>query len=78
MTGVTYKNDKVRHLKLKRKTDGLEIKANEQDIISVDGMEPNRLARIFNIQPDGSMKKVKLDEFGNPVKRGRKPKNRNG
>jgi len=45
-----------------------------ENVIELDGMDPIRLAKIFNIKPDGTRQKVKLDEFGNPVRPGRKPK----
>lgn len=39
-----------------------------KDIIEIDGMDPIRLGRVFNINPDGSPRSI-------GKKRGRKPKN---
>lgn len=38
-----------------------------KDIIEIDGMDPTRLGRVFNLNPDGSNRATGL-------KRGRKPK----
>ena len=67
-------SNKVKHLLCVREADGAKLRAISPNIIRVDGMEPSELGKAFDILPNGKMKKVKLDEFGNPVKRGRKPK----
>ncbi len=57
-----------------RTLDKAKVKATAENILRIDGMLPEDLAKAFDIKADGSMKKVKLDEFGNPIRRGRKPK----
>lgn len=59
-----------------RVTDGSILRTTPENIIRIDGMLPEQLAEAFDIQPNGSIKIQKLDEFGRPIKRGRKPKNR--
>lgn len=57
-----------------RNRDGAELKTGADAIVKIDGMDPADLGRAFDIMPDGKMRTVKLDEFGNPVRRGRKKK----
>jgi hypothetical protein len=57
-----------------RLADNAVLNVSAEMIISVDGMPPKELADAFDLKEDGSKKVVKLDEFGNPVRRGRKPK----
>lgn len=71
---IALQEKKVAYLKCTRVSDGASLRAVPGCIIRIDGMEPADLGKAFDILPDGKMKKVKLDEFGNPVRRGRKPK----
>lgn len=65
---------KVNYLLSIRESDGAKLMIKANAVVSIDGMEPALLGKAFDILPDGKMKKVKLDEFGMPVRRGRKPK----
>lgn len=47
--------------------DGKQVIVTQKSIRAIDGMEPERFARIFNVNPDGSIKK-------RGKKRGRKTK----
>lgn len=47
--------------------DGKNFTISSEQILNIDGMTPNRLASIYNINPDGSFKAP-------GKKRGRKPK----
>ena len=71
---IVAKRRKVKHIIAYRNIDGSQIEVTPDAIVAIDGMDPARLADVFNINEDGSAKKLKLDEFGNPVRRGRKPK----
>lgn len=51
------------------------ILVDMSDIIEVDGMDLIRLAETYDMKPDGTKKKVKLDPItGMPIRRGRKSK----
>ena len=71
---IALEEDEVTYLYCVRSTDGAKLRTKPEAIVRLDGMEPEVLGQAFDILPDGSMKKIKLDEFGNPVRRGRKPK----
>ena len=71
--GVKKKSESI-VLRAMRKDNEKIYSIDPADVIELDGMDPARLAGIFNIKADGSTKKVKLDEFGNPIRPGRKPK----
>lgn len=63
-------NDK---LKLRKVNTNEYISVSADDILTIDGMAPDRLAGIYGIKPDGSKKKQKIDPItGLPVRRGRK------
>lgn len=70
---LIIKDNNVTQIICLRTTDGAELRTNHEHIIKIDGMLPTELASVFNIKSDGSEKIIKLDEFGNPIKRGRKP-----
>ena len=74
ITKITKKDTFI--LTLEKDQGKVKVRAVPEAILNVDGMAPRRLADICNVKEDGSTKKVKLDEFGNPVRRGRKPKHR--
>jgi hypothetical protein len=59
---------------LSRLLDNAKLNVSANMIITIDGMPPRDLADAFDLKEDGSKKELKLDEFGNPVRRGRKPK----
>ena len=69
-------SNKIKHLSCIRESDTAQLNATFSSITRIDGMDPAELGNAFDILPNGKMKKVKLDEFGMPVRRGRKPKNR--
>lgn len=54
-------------LKLKTLNGSDEVMVRANDVVALDGMEPERFVDIYNINPDGSIKCV-------GKKRGRKPK----
>lgn len=59
---------------LSRPNESIIYRVPCEDVETIDGMPPERLAGIFNIKPDGTTKKQKLDPLtGLPVRRGRKP-----
>lgn len=62
------------YIKAIRKDNEEQYKIDPVNVVEMDGMDPARLANIFNIKPDGSKQKIKRDEFGNPIRPGRKPK----
>ncbi|NJO65666.1 MAG: hypothetical protein HC836_48610 [Richelia sp. RM2_1_2] len=74
ITEFKIENESITQIKCTRITDGAKLITTSENIIKIDGMLPKELAAAFDIKEDGSKKIVKLDEFGNPVKRGRKPK----
>ena len=46
-----------------------------ETVLTIDGMEPRKLAEVYNLRLDGTHKEVKLCPItGEPVRRGRKPK----
>lgn len=47
--------------------DGRPYEIMAEDVLTIDGMDPERLAMIYNIRPDGEPMKAK-------ARRGRKPK----
>ena len=71
---IFNEKNKVKQLLCLRTSDNARLRVNPDVILRIDGMEPAELGKAFDILPTGKMKKVKLDEFGNPVRRGRKPK----
>lgn len=77
ITSIKLQDDKktVKYLCCARIPDGASLTTKPDNILTIDGMLPSDLAKAFDLQSDGSVKKVKLDQFGNPIKRGRKPKN---
>lgn len=67
---VDYKNERI---KLKRVNTNEIYIVTSDNIISIDGMDPVRLAGIYGIKADGTKKKEKIDPLtGLPVRRGRK------
>ena len=50
------------------RTDGLEVRVPAENILRIDGMDPVRLAKVYNLNEDGTPGKV-------GKKRGRKAKN---
>ena len=52
-----------------------KIMIPSEDVEMIDGMEPERLASIYNIKPNGQSKSCKIDPItGQEMRRGRKPK----
>lgn len=61
-------------------TDLKTITVPYQDVVALDGMDPKSFVAAFMDLDDHELtedcvvtKKIKYDEFGNPVRRGRKP-----
>lgn len=71
---VFNESKKVKYLLGIRSYDEAKLIAMPNAIMRIDGMEPEDLGKAFDILPNGQMKKIKLDEHGMPVRRGRKPK----
>lgn len=67
LTGSRH-NDHSWHLTLRSVIGRSEITASDGDIVAIDGMSVDRFADVYNINPDGTEKKM-------GKKRGRKPKN---
>ncbi len=61
-------------IKVLKLTDGEPMLIKPDQIVEIDGMSDKRLGSAFNINTDGTKKKIKLDDFGNPIRRGRKRK----
>ena len=66
ITEVTKQGDEYR-LKLKQIIGNAAIIIWAKDVVALDGMKPERYVDVYDINPDGSTKKV-------GKKRGRKPK----
>lgn len=63
----SIKKDKIITFILRR-TDGFETTVPANNILRIDGMDPVRLAHVYNLKEDGSPRKI-------GKKRGRKSKN---
>ena len=66
------KNEVVSSLLVMSVNGEYSIKIKAENILKIEDMDESRISKSYDVHIDGRKRECKLDQFGNPLKRGRK------